>query len=114
MFSRSESFGVLRNAMQAYAWRIKALTNNIANVETPGYRRMSVSFEENLQRAEYLNGSNAELDEVSPQHRIEDAPPSLEEELLEMTETQMRNHLASRALHEHFNMARIAITGRTA
>lgn len=114
MFIKSESFGVLRNAMQAYAWRLKALSNNIANIETPGYRRMSVSFEEDLQAAESQSMGKARLDTVTPRHVDEDAAPSLEEELLEVTETQMRNHLASRALHEHFSMARIAITGRTA
>ena len=113
MFSRSEAVGVLRNAMQAYAWRIKALANNVANIETPGYRRMSVSFEEELQAVERFGGSRARLDDVSPRHVELDVAPSLEEELLEMTETQMRNHLASRALREHFAMTRVAISGRT-
>ena len=100
--------------MQAYAWRLKALSNNIANLETPGYKRMAVSFEENLQAAESRSMGGDRLDDVTARHVQEDVAPSLEEELLQITETQMRNHLTSRAMHEHFAMARIAITGRTA
>ncbi|MBO6111473.1 MAG: flagellar basal body rod protein FlgB [Lachnospiraceae bacterium] len=42
---------VLDKAMDASALRSKAIANNIANVDTPHYKRQDVSFAENLQRA---------------------------------------------------------------
>ena len=42
---------VLDKAMDASALRSKAIANNIANANTPHYKRQDVSFAENLQRA---------------------------------------------------------------
>jgi len=42
---------VLDKALDASALRSKAIANNIANVDTPHYKRQDVSFAENLQRA---------------------------------------------------------------
>ena len=42
---------ILDKAMDASALRDKAISNNIANVNTPHYKRQDVSFAENLQRA---------------------------------------------------------------
>lgn len=37
--------------LDAAAMRSKAVANNLANVQTPGYHRIEVSFEERLQKA---------------------------------------------------------------
>ncbi len=100
--------------MSAYALRLKVLANNIANVDTPGFERSSVSFEDKLQKARRLNSPTVRPDEIVASVKAEDTPPSLEEELLQLTETQMRNHVASRAMRDHFSVMRTAITGRTA
>ncbi|OUM99499.1 MAG: flagellar basal-body rod protein FlgB [Firmicutes bacterium ZCTH02-B6] len=42
---------VLRQALNAVALRQQVTAHNIANVNTPGFRRQSVQFEEQLQRA---------------------------------------------------------------
>lgn len=42
---------VLRQALNAAALRQQVVAHNIANVNTPGFRRQSVRFEEQLQRA---------------------------------------------------------------
>jgi flagellar basal-body rod protein FlgB len=42
---------VLIKAMDATAARHRAISNNIANVETPGYVRQQVSFEKELRQA---------------------------------------------------------------
>lgn len=114
MLSRSQSFGVLRNAMSAYALRLKVLANNIANVDTPGFLRSSVSFEDRLAKAQSKGGTEQALDSIRPEVQGDNVAPSVEEELLLLTETQMKNHVATRAMHEHFATARMAITGRTA
>ena len=42
---------VLDKAADASALRNKIIGNNIANVDTPGYKRQDVAFEQDLQRA---------------------------------------------------------------
>ena len=47
----SSTFDLLAAAMQAEEQRQKAIASNIANLETPGYRRVDVKFEELLVKA---------------------------------------------------------------
>jgi len=73
---------LLRNAMSAYAQRRRAASSNLANIDTPGYDRMSVSFEEELQDVRRHSGSLREQSEVEPDTEVEDEAPVLEEELM--------------------------------
>lgn len=107
----TEQIRLLANAMQAYAWRAKALTSNISNLDTPGYRRMSVTFEESLQEARHTIAGPEVRSDIRPHMEIEETPPVLEDELMEMADTQMRTQLAGRALREHFDLLRTGITG---
>lgn len=104
---------LLSNALATYARRMDAISGNIANLDTPGYRKISVSFEDQLQ--EVLSGVDGGegAANVTPSLHIGESAPVLEDELMEMADTQMRNQLSSRALHEHFGMLRTGITGRT-
>ena len=52
---------LLETAMRGSWQRETALTNNIANADTPGYRRQEVNFESELQGA--INGAEP-LDQV--------------------------------------------------
>jgi flagellar basal-body rod protein FlgB len=45
------SIPVASKALDAYTHRGRAIANNIANVSTPGYNRIEVSFEDQLRRA---------------------------------------------------------------
>ena len=97
--------------MQAYTWRLKALSSNVANLDTPGYNRLSVTFEESLQTAR--RGALSRPSDAIAARMVEDGrPPVLEDELMELADTQMRTQLATRALHEHFALLRTGITGR--
>ena len=97
--------------MQAYTWRLKALSSNVANLDTPGYNRLSVRFEDALQTARRADASGARDHVVARMHQ-EGRPPVLEDELMELADTQMRTQLTTRALHEHFARLRTGITGR--
>ncbi len=99
---------LLQNAMQAYTWRLKGLASNVANLDTPGYNRMSVDFEDQLQRARRAGAA----DQVGARLVEDGRAPLLEDELMEIADTQMRTQLATRALHEHFALIRAGITGR--
>jgi len=86
------------------------LASNVANLDTPGYERLSVRFEESLQRAR--RGGAGMPGDVTAEMVQEDGPPQLEDELMALADTQMRVQLASRALHEHFARLKTGITGR--
>ena len=51
MFDRlfgSQPINLLEKALAGSSLRHKVISNNIANINTPGYKRMEVSFEEEL------------------------------------------------------------------
>ena len=104
--------GLLRQAMSAYALRTRTVANNVANLDTPGYQRLGVAFEEALQRARRSPAGVQDPKALAP--RLENAgrPPLLEDELMELADTQMRTQLGTRALTEHFALMRSSITGR--
>lgn len=102
---------LLARAMQAYTWRMQALSSNVANLDTPGYQRLSVSFEDALQEARHSIDAPTDGTEINPRMVVEDGPPLLEDELMELADTQMRTQLASRALRNHFDQMRLGITG---
>ena len=59
---------LLEAAMRGAWQRQTALTNNIANADTPGYQRVDVNFESTLQNAMTSGSSPAELQfEPEPQ-----------------------------------------------
>ena len=101
---------LLKNAMGAYELRLQALSANVANLDTPGYARLGVTFEETLQRAHRSKALDASA--VEGRLVAEGRPPLLEDELMELADTQMRTQLAARALHDHFARLRTGITGR--
>jgi flagellar basal-body rod protein FlgB len=103
---------VLRQAMGAYAQRTQAINANLANLDTPGYRRMNVSFEEYLQDLRGSVPGARDAGDLKTTVSLDDEAPVLEHEMLDLAETNMRNQLASRALREHFELMRTGITGR--
>lgn len=109
----TEKLSLLHRAMDAYQQRAEALTSNVANLDTPGYQRLSVSFEEQLREARHNEPGAQDMKDVEPQTQVEDGPPVLEDELMNLSDNQMRNQLASRALTDHFTLMRMGITGRS-
>ena len=56
----------LKSGMDAYSLRQKTIANNIANVETKGYKRKEVVFEEEFRKA--LNTKTKALTRTDPRH----------------------------------------------
>lgn len=44
-------YGLLKKSLDASSFRGKVIANNIANINTRGYKRYNVSFEENLKKS---------------------------------------------------------------
>lgn len=104
---------LLRTAMQAYGWRHQAISSNLANLDTPGYQRLGVSFEDTLQGMRHNVQGLRDVNDLHPRVEVGDAPPVLEDEMMDLAENNMRVQFAARALREHFDGLRTGITGRT-
>lgn len=109
----NNQINLLAKAMDAYALRQKMTASNVANIDTLGYKKVSVAFENELQQAQKTLPGHESLDSVNPRIVQTDEQPILENEMLEMADTQMRIQLVTRSLRENFEQLRTGITGRT-
>lgn len=101
---------LLARAMDSYLLRQKITSSNIANADTPGYKRHEVKFEEELQKAQKQGGAQ-EMKTVTASIVETDEKVILEDEMIEMTDTQIRVQLVTRSLRHHFDLLRNGITG---
>jgi flagellar basal-body rod protein FlgB len=98
---------VLEQGLAAASLRHAVLANNIANVNTPGFKRSRVEFEEHLAGA--LSGGG-QADAVSPQVVVEEktvARPDgnnvdIEGEMTELAQNQIWYSALTRQLSDHF------------
>lgn len=102
--------------IRAEALRQKAIANNIANLETPGYRRIDVKFEELL--AKCLSSSEEfDLSEVEAQlYQPKQTPVksngndvNLEAEIGQMIKDTLRHKTYIRLLSKKYNQIDLAI-----
>lgn len=103
---------LLSKAMDAYALRQRMTSMNVANMDTPDYKRVQVNFEDELQKAELRGVGNQDLSKVNPSITETENAPVLEDEMMDLADTQIRVQLVTRALRHNFQMLRTSITGR--
>jgi flagellar basal-body rod protein FlgB len=115
--SRTENIVDLIDAgIRAEALRQKAIANNIANLETPGYRRIDVKFEELLVRC-LRSSEEFDLSEIEPQlYRPKQTPVksngndvNLEAEIGQMIKDTLRHKTYIRLLSKKYNQIDLAI-----
>lgn len=109
-FVDSDHSRLMSRAMDTYTLRQRITAANIANVDTPGYNRNEVRFEDELRQVRSRDGVRG-MQEVTPSIVLTDQPVTLEDELLEMSDTQIRVNLVTRSLRHHFDMLRTGVTG---
>lgn len=72
-----QSLSVAASGMQAQSQRLRHVSENIANADTPGYHRKTVSFEETMQGGvapERVNLDRSDLQNLyDPAHPLADA-----------------------------------------
>lgn len=119
--------GALKQALDAYALRHRAIAANIANAETPGYRPRRVEFESILRSARdgapavrgattdprhIPLGAPAPAD-VEPRETIDAASEGVdvEREMVDMVKNQLAYRLAVRLLDMKYNQLHAAIRG---
>ncbi|MCP4145495.1 MAG: flagellar basal body rod protein FlgB [bacterium] len=122
--------GSIKNALTAYARRQRVTAENIANVETDGYKAQKYRFEDMLQKA----GSNTVQTKTTRSgHISSDSSPyhtsgevaeqalgfdngvndvNVDEEMTTLATNELSYRLATRLLSMKYNVLREAVSGR--
>jgi flagellar basal-body rod protein FlgB len=115
--STTSSITELLNAgIRAERLRQEAIANNIANIETPGYRRIDVNFEELLAKALSETGE-ADLSEIEAQLyqpkktqvKSNGNDVNMETEVGEMIKNTLRHKTYVRLLNKNYRQIELAI-----
>ncbi len=110
---------IIEAGLRAESLRWKAIANNVANIETPGYRRVDVRFEELLAKALESSGG-VDLGEIENKtYRPENTPVksngndvSFEVEVGEMVKNTLRHKAFIRVLQKKYQQMELAINVR--
>ena len=138
MFPDALTTAVLTQAMAGYSARNTAIANNIANADTPGYKRVDVSFESALADAvdadrerlrmdvgssiSAIDGSDVtrQVDDVAPNvmstdtttMRVDGSNVDPDDEMARLSANQLASSTVVSLLDKRFAQFRTAITGR--
>ena len=138
MFPDDLTTAVLTQAMAGYSARNTAIANNIANADTPGYKRVDVSFESALadavdadrERLKMDVGSSiAAIDGSEVTRRVDELAPNVmstdtttmrvdgsnvdpDDEMARLSANQLASSTVVSLLDKRFQQFRTAITGR--
>jgi len=111
-----------KKMLDATVLRHQAIASNLANLETPGYRRIDLapSFQAHLQQA-LAAGDTHRLARLQPRLQVDPAATlgtrdgntvSLESELTELQENLIAHALETQLISSTLLRLRLAITGR--
>jgi flagellar basal-body rod protein FlgB len=111
-----------RKALDAVALRHEALAANIANVETPGYRRLDLapSFKTELERA-CAGGDAGQIAALTPSLAVDSTAlktspdgnnVNVEHELMQLNQNSLLHTLESNLITGALLRLKLAITGR--
>lgn len=125
------SIGTIQSWLTGLSQRGQAISNNIANIDTPGYRRQDVPFEAALRRAvgqgstrlsttdsrhighgaRSANGLGLQAAQQLTGTRADKNSVDIDQEMVLLSETQMRYQAASSALSTKIAILRNVIRG---
>ena len=119
MSKTSSIIEYLEAGIRAEVLRQKAIANNIANLKTPGYRRIDVKFEELLAKALDSPGS-VDVSKIKAQiHQPKETPVksngndvNLEAEVGEMVKNTLRHKAYIRLLNRKYRQIEVAMNTR--
>ncbi len=120
---QSDNYLLARKLLDASVLRQEAIASNIANAETPGYRRLDVASDFAAQlRAKLESGtlaqSNASLapalieDPHARTQRPDGNTVEIERELIEMNRNTVAHDFLTELVTRNIKQMRLAITGR--
>jgi len=111
-----------KKTLDAVALRQEAINNNLANLETPGYKRVDLapSFEQELQKATTSNDPQ-QISSLTPSLAVDTKAKAsskdgntvqLEQELMKMNQNAMTHSLETQMVSNMLAKMRLAITGK--
>lgn len=121
---------LLEKSLDAATLRYKVIANNLANIDTPGFKKSSVVFEELLQSAmghqgalplkqthPNHSGTSDHLEDIEPKVekdtstslRLEGNNVDMEEEMTKMVQNTVNYYFATQQLNKKFSMMRYII-----
>ncbi len=111
---------MLEAGIRAEELRQRTIAGNIANIETPGYRRVDVRFEQSLAKALKSPG-RLDSEALEPEVYQPDEPPlrsngnnvSMEVEIGNLVKNSLRYSAYVRVLRKKFSQIEAAISERT-
>ncbi|HEX3003210.1 MAG TPA: flagellar basal body protein [Angustibacter sp.] len=101
----------LHSALTGLSARQRAIADNIANVQTPGYHATRISFEDDLRQAvESGSGFAAPVAQTSLEPtRLDGNNVNLDTETLSSVDTNLRYQLTLRAVDHDFSVLRTSM-----
>lgn len=123
MYLGDKQFGLLEKVIDASVIKHKVIANNIANVNTPGYKRLDISFETELKVALKGNG-NTDITAVKPKVvvakntektslRNDGNNVNIEEEVSELVKNALSYNIFVQLMSKKFAALKTAIGGGT-
>lgn len=108
---------ILEAGLRAEGLRQRTIANNVANLETPGYRRVGVKFQELLAKAMDSSGavdlSKVEAQVYQPQNttvKSNGNDVSLDVEIGEMVKNTLRHKTYIRLLQKKYQQIELAMS----
>lgn len=121
---QTDNYQLARKLLDAAALRQEAIASNVANVETPGYRRLDVApdFAQQLRMSASRGDTSASVQQIQPK-LAEDATArtmrpdgntvEIERELLAMNKNAVEYDYLSDVVSNNLKQLKLAITGRS-
>ena len=120
----SENYQLTRKLLDGVALRQEAIAANIANAETPGYRRLDLApnFAEQLKASlaagDMANNSAAITPTLAPDTHARALRPDgnnveIEKELLEMNKNSVEHEFLTQIITSNIKQLKMAITGHS-
>ncbi len=123
------TIGVAQGWLRGLSSRQNAISENIANIDTPGYRAKEVAFESELRRAfnrsstklattdaGHIAATSSRRDQLGVQEaqlltsqRLDENTVDIDQEMVKLSETQMRYQAAASALNTKIAILRNVI-----
>ncbi|MBF0431299.1 MAG: flagellar basal body rod protein FlgB [Fibrobacteria bacterium] len=130
---RQTAMPVIEKSLDAAMLRDKAIANNLANVQTPAYKRIDVSFEESLKKAldakrpkgtktddRHMSVGKPEINEIMPMgYRAEDKTlpgeinnVDIDLEMAKMADNQLKFFFSTKFMSNYMDDFSDIIKGR--
>jgi len=114
------TYFLLKKSLDAYFLRHKVIANNIANADTPGFKRGEVIFEEKLKKALGGNFPLNKLEEVKPEivldlnssWREDFNNVDIEKEMVNLSKSSLQYNLCIQLIDKKFQRIKMAIQGK--